>query len=97
MAENLTDSFDVLLDQEEWMQAGAVFSGYLAPTVARNVIEPNAPFNVPDELYGVGVMVAGQYSPMYETEISLGGGVYAVDKLAERVDLQDRVAAVGGN
>lgn len=96
MASNLTDSFDVLMDEDEWLEAGAVFVGFMAPTVARNVLEGSLPFDAPDETYGVAVMVGGQYAPMYSNQISLGGGVYVADKLAERADLKQRVTSIGG-
>lgn len=92
---NFTDSFDVLLDEDEWMEAGAVFAGFLAPTVARNVLEGGTPFDIPDETYGLVVMVGGQYAPMYSNQISLGGGVYVADKLAERFDVKQAVTDLG--
>lgn len=91
----LNDSFDVLLDEDEWMEAGAVFAGFMAPSVVRNLLEGGMPFDAPDELYGVATMVGGQYAPMYANAISLGGGVYVADKLAERAELKQRVTALG--
>lgn len=96
MASNLTDSFSVLMDEDEWMQAGATFAGFLAPTVARNVFEGALPFDAPDEFYGVAVMVAGQKSPMYSNYVSLGGGVYTADKLAQRAGIKQSVTQIGG-
>lgn len=95
MASNLSDSFDVLADADEWERAAGVFAGYLAPTVVRNLAEPNTPFDLPDEVYGVATMVGGQYLPMYQNEVSLGGAVYTVDKLAERAELKQRVTRIG--
>lgn len=97
MASNLTDSFDVLMDADEWERAGAVFGGFLAPTVVRNLAEPHTPFDAPDEVYGLATMVGSRYLPMYQNEVALGGAVYTVDKLASRADLKQRVTQIGGN
>jgi len=91
----LNDSFDVLMDVDEWERAAGVFAGFLLPTVAKNVIEPNSPYDIPDELYGVLVMVGGQYSPAYSSELTLGGGVYVADQLAERAELKQSVQSMG--
>jgi hypothetical protein len=92
---NLTDSFDVLMDADEWERAGAVFAGFLAPTVVRKVGEGTTPFDVPDEAYGIAVMIGSSYAPMYQGELALGGGVYTVDKLAERAELKQTVTELG--
>lgn len=94
---NLTNSFDVLLEEDTWMEAAAIFAGFLFPTVVRNVLEPNTPFDAPDEVYGLAVMVGGQYAPMYQTQITTGGGLYTVDKVAQRAGIKQRVTSMGAN
>jgi len=89
------DSLDELADPEFWTKAGAVFAGFMAPTVVRNIAEPHSPWDVPDELYGVGVIVGAQYSPEYKRHLMLGGGLYSVDKLAERLNLKQHISQVG--
>ena len=94
-ASNATDALDELADPEFWSQAGAVFGGFMAPTVARNLIEPNTTYDIPNELYGAVVVAGAQYAPAYERELMLGGGLYTVDKLAERFDLKQHISQVG--
>lgn len=90
-----TDALDELADPEFWSQAGAVFGGFLAPTVVRNFAEGSLPYDIPDELYGVAVIVGAQYSPAYKQQLMLGGGLYSVDKLAERFGLKQSITGVG--
>jgi hypothetical protein len=92
---DLQDQFDQLLDVEDWMMIIAVFAAFMAGTVVRNVLEPNTPVDLPDEVYGILVMLAGGYSPQYAGSIVTGGGLYTVDKLAERFDLKQRVNQMG--
>lgn len=77
------------------MQVLAVFAAFMAGTVARNVIEPNSPFDLPDELYGLLVMFGASYSPAYTREIQIGGGLYTADKLAERTGVKSTVTELG--
>jgi hypothetical protein len=77
----LNEAFDTLADGETWESAAAVMAGFLAPTVARNLFEPNVGVDLPDEVYGLLVVVGGQYSPMYGSHVSLGGAVYSVETL----------------
>ena len=92
----LQSQFETLLDTEEWLQIVAVFAAFLAGTVARNVIEPNSPFDLPDELYGLLVMFGASYSPSYTREIQIGGGLYTADKFAERMGVKQTVTDLGG-
>lgn len=92
---SFNDSFDALLDFEEWERIAVIFAGFLAPTVAKNVIEPNSPYDIPDEVYGLLVMAGSQYSPMYQNEMLVGGGLYVADQAAERVGLKSSVTEMG--
>ncbi len=89
------DALDELADPEFWGQAGAAFAGFLGPTVAKNLIEPNTSYDIPDEVYGMLVVAGAQFAPAYQNELMLGGGLYAVDQFAERFDLKESVAEVG--
>ncbi|WP_232703148.1 hypothetical protein [Halobacterium wangiae] len=89
------DALDELADPEFWSQAGVVFGGFMAPTVVRNLVEPNTTYDIPDELYGGAVVVGAQYSPAYKREIMLGGGLYAVDKAAERWNIKQHISEAG--
>jgi len=92
---DLQDQFDALLDMEGWIEIVVVFAAFMAGTVVRNVLEPNTPFDLPDELYGIVVFVAGGYVPEYGREVMIGGGLYTADKAAERFNLKQRVTSVG--
>jgi hypothetical protein len=92
---DLQDQFDALLDMEGWVEIVVVFAAFMAGTVVRNVLEPNTPFDLPDELYGIVVFVAGGYVPEYGREVMIGGGLYTADKAAERFNLKQRVTQVG--
>lgn len=93
--EDAMDALDELADPEFWSQAGAVFAGFVGPTVARNLIEPNTSYDIPDEAYGALVVAGAQYSPAYSRELMLGGGLYSVDKFAERMELKQHITEVG--
>jgi hypothetical protein len=92
---SLEDAFDVIADGDMWEEAAAVLGGFLAPTVARNVLEGETEFDVPDEAYGVGVLIVANWSPLYAREMQVGGGVYAVDKFLARIGLKQRITQVG--
>ncbi|WP_439028422.1 hypothetical protein [Haloarchaeobius sp. DT45] len=92
---SLNAAFGTLADDDMWEDAVAALAGYLAPTALRNVIEPKTGLDLPDEAYGALVMAGGQYSPMYSSSISLGGGIYVADKLTERFGLQQAVTGIG--
>lgn len=89
-------AFDTLADTDLWAEAAAVGAGFLAPTLVRNVAEPNTGMDIPDEVYGLAVVVGGQYSPMYGDMITLGGAVYTTDKLLERLDMKQSIPGTGG-
>lgn len=93
---DLTEAFGVVADAQMWEESAAVLAGFLAPSIARNVAEGRTSFDIPDEAYGVAVMVAGNYSPAYSAQIMLGGGVYSADKALERVGLKQTITSVGG-
>ena len=93
--DELTDSFEMLMDTDLWLQAVVILAAFLAPTVLRNVLEGRLPFDVPDEGYGIGVIVGAQYLPAYRAETTTGGAVYVVDKAAERADLKQQVTSMG--
>jgi hypothetical protein len=91
------DAFGTLADADMWEEAAAVLAGFLAPSIVANVAEGNTPFDVPDEGYGIAVMFLAQYSPMYSGSLTLGGGMYSVDKLLQRFGLKQTITQMGGN
>jgi hypothetical protein len=95
MAYSIDEAFGNLADADMWEEAAAVTGGYLTPTLVRNLTEGRTEMDVPDELYGAAVMAGSRYSPAYQNEIAVGGGLYVIDKALERFDLKQTVT--GGN
>lgn len=93
----LNDAFGVVADTGTWEDASAVLAGFLAPTVARNVLEPNTGMDLPDEVYGLLVVAGGQFSPAYGNKLALGGATYTADKVLQRVGLKQTVTQLGSN
>lgn len=87
----IDEAFGTIADAGTWEQAGAVFAGFLAPTLARNVIEGNTSIDTYDEVYGVGVMAASPYSPKYSGEVAVGAGLYTLDTVLERTGYKETV------
>lgn len=94
---DMAEAFDALTDTGMWESIVAILGGFFAPTVAQNVLGGMVPSQVNDypEAYGIAVMGAGQFSPRYSHEISIGGGLYTADKVAERVGIKATVQGVG--
>jgi len=92
---NIDAAFGTLADADMWEEAVATTAGFLAPTVARNLLEGQTSMDIPDEAYGAAVVAGSPYSPAYSGEIALGGGVYVADKLLERFELKQTLT--GGN
>lgn len=88
---NIDDAFGTLADADMWEEAAATTAGFLAPTVARNLLEGQTSMDIPDEAYGAAVVAGSTYAPAYSGNIALGGGVYVADALLERFDLKQTV------
>lgn len=89
-------AFDTLASSDLWVEAAAVFGGFMAPTVVRNLASGVVPDAVDEpELYGLATVAGGQFLPAYQHEVTLGGGIYTVDKAAERFGLKSTVQGVG--
>lgn len=91
----IDEAFGTLADADVWEQAAAVFAGFVAPTIARNVLEGQTSMDIPDEAYGIAVVAASPYAPAYSGELALGGGLYVIDTGLERFGLKQTVT--GGN
>lgn len=88
------DSFDRLADTGTWEDIVILFAGFIAGTLLKNTIEGRMDFDAPDEVYGVVVIIASVsfLDGDLQRYGSLGGGLYTVDKLAERLNIKSRVA-----
>lgn len=93
--DDLTDSFETLMDTDLWVDAVVILAAFLAPTVLRNVLAGRLPFEMPGEGYGIIVIVGAQYLPDYQAAATTGGAVYTVDQAVGRTDLKQRVMEVG--
>lgn len=92
----IDDAFEQMLDFDMWEEVAAILAGFFAPTILRNLTSGFVPNSVDyRELYGVAVVAGGQFSPAYQNELSIGGGLYTADALAERVGVKSTVMGVG--
>lgn len=92
----IDDAFDQVLNFDMWEEVVATLAGFFAPTVLRNITSGVVPDAVDyRELYGVAVVAGGQFSPAYSNEMSIGGGLYTADALAERAGIKSTVMEVG--
>ena len=95
MAE-MSDAFDQVVEFDMWERVLAILAGYFAPTVLQNVLGGSLPGVVDEpEAYGLAVVAGGQFAPAYETELSLGGGLYTAEKAAERFNVKSTIVSVG--
>lgn len=94
---DLSQSFEQVADFDMWETAAATTAGFMVPHIIANVVESRAGFDLPNEVYGIAVVAAGQMAPMYGAELSMGGGIYSVDAAAQRVGLKETVTNMGGN
>lgn len=97
--EDLTESFEMLMNADLWVQAIVILAAFLAPTVLMNVVgdtvEDLIPISVPAEAYGVGVFVAAQYLPMYRGAASTGATVAVADNVADRTGVKQSILSMG--
>lgn len=93
---DLADAFDQLMSFDMWEEVAAILAGFFAPTVLNNLVSGFVPAaaDIP-ETYGLAVVGAAQFAPSYSNELSLGGGLYTADKLAERTGIKQTVVSVG--
>jgi hypothetical protein len=90
---DFSGAFDDLVESDFWIEAALVFGGFIFPTLAANVIEARGP-DLPNEVYG-GATAAGGLAYGQEM-VAVGGGVYVVDALAQRVGVKESITSLGG-
>ena len=94
--EEMADAFDNLVEFDMWEQVLGTLAGFFAPTVLQNLVGGVVPDAVDEpEAYGLAVMAGGQFAPAYETELSMGGGLYTADKAAERFGVKSTIVNAG--
>lgn len=85
-------SFDKLTSSSFWENVLYLLAGYMAAKMIRSRIEGNSTTDVPDEAYGVAVIVAGSmFGGNAGRMVSLGGGLHTGQQLARRVGVSDVV------
>lgn len=87
-------AFEAIADDDFWMTAVMVFVGFLVPNIVANVLEGGLSIDLPNELYGVAT-VAGAEMFTDQRMVSVGGGLYTVDALAQRFNVKQRVTDLG--
>lgn len=94
---NFGESFDTLANDEFWLDVAMLFVGYFGSVLAAVAFESIGP-DLPNEMYGIGVIAVSETFSDYRM-ISAGGGLYTADVLAGRVGLKDQASALveGGN
>jgi len=96
MAVNLDRSFDRLSNPDMWTDVAAVGAGYMGGSVAQTTLDGMTPFDVPNAAYGV--VVAGAAAGMsftYSNKVATGGALYALDAVAQRLELKQSVTSIG--
>lgn len=101
---SVKNEFERLADFDMWEDVIVLFVGFIVPTLLKNTLDSRAPVDIPDEVYGLVVIVGAGYllDGDMKTMASLGGGLYTVDVLLEdRLGLKSRIqnmaASAGGN
>jgi hypothetical protein len=94
MAMNFDGAFSALADDDTWMDAAEVAVGFAGPMIAANVLEGSTPFDLPNEVYGLAGVAGGEM--VDRRLVSVGGGLYTVDALAQRFGLKSSVTNLGG-
>jgi len=90
------DSFDQLADTGMWENVMVLFGGFFGATLIKNTIEGRADIDAPDEVYGLVVVAlsAAMLDGAYQQFGAAGGGLYVVDKAAERFNIKSKVQGV---
>jgi len=93
----LTDSFDDLADTEMWIEVAALGAGFMGASIIQTVGEGAVPFDLPNEVYGLGVAYVGFTVDMdHSNKVAMGGGLYTVDSLAQRAGLKNQITSIAG-
>lgn len=89
MAEVVTDE---MLESDTVMRVGATAGGFMAASVGQSLFESYSNFELPNEAYGLLVAFAGFYTDFeYSEEVAIGGGMMALDAVAQRFGIQEAV------
>jgi len=89
---DLANSFEMLMDTDEWMRFAAIGGGYMGSSVAQIGLDDRLPVDVPNEFYGVSVAgLSLAYAPAYEKEMAAGGGLYSLDAFAQRFGFKGQI------
>lgn len=94
---NVANDLGALMDAEMWMDVAIVLVGFIAPVLLANTVDDVV--DLPDEIYGIVVIAISNLAMDRRTKqskmLTLGGGLYTLDQLLERVGLKDRVENFG--
>jgi hypothetical protein len=88
--------YESIANSDLWTDVGPSFVGFLAPLAAMSLIEENTSLDTYDELYGLLTIALSEVvAGGYKREVQVGAGLYAVNQIAERFGVQDRIVALG--
>jgi len=85
-------AFDELSETDFWIDAALVFVGFMIPVVMANLVESGSR-DLPNVVYG-GITAGAGVMTGYNM-VAVGGGVYALDTVAQRTGLKQRVTTLG--
>lgn len=93
MASNLNSSYETLADTETWMHVSVLAGGYIAGTFIKNTVEGRLSIDVPDEAYGIAIVVGATYALDGDVQkfAAMGGGLHTLDALATRLGIKSQV------
>lgn len=89
-----TEEVERLIEFDFWEEVALVFAGYLLPMIVQTVLEGRNIVNLPNEVYGLLVIVGSGYllDGSYRASAGVGGGVYVTDQVAnERFSVRNKL------
>jgi len=92
-----TAELNRLADFDMWEDVIILFVGFIVPTLLKNTVEGRDIINLPDEVYGLVVIVGAGMLTSGSTRkfAAAGGGLYSVDALAQRLNIKTTLEEMG--
>lgn len=91
----VNQAFDELVDASMWTNVAAIGAGYMGASVLQTFGDETSPWDLPNEVYGAGVVAASTYVDVqYSNKMATGGALYTLDAVAQRFGLKNAVTEV---
>jgi len=88
----VNQAFEELTDTSMWTSVAAIGAGYMGSSLVQTLAEGVSPFDLPNEVYGAGVVAAATYTDaQYSNKVATGGALYTLDAVAQRFGLKNAV------